>query len=148
MIWTKSKIEQLKTNRTKGASYNQLALGFGVTRNVIAGRLRRLGLFIGRPAPKPKAPKPPKVAKSKPILVIAEPVYADHEIPQSQRRSVMELNRHTCKWPIGDPRSGGFFFCGGKPLDGQPYCKQHSKAAFQVFDPNRKRAMFTLRHSK
>ena len=35
----------------------------------------------------------------------------------SQRLSLLELNEATCHWPIGDPASSEFFFCGGKALD-------------------------------
>jgi hypothetical protein len=37
----------------------------------------------------------------------------------------------TCHWPIGDPSSPDFFFCGGKVLTGLPYCPQHSRVAYQ-----------------
>lgn len=42
-----------------------------------------------------------------------------------------QLSHTTCKWPIGNPGDPGFGFCGEtKPLDGKPYCAEHSKRAF------------------
>jgi GcrA cell cycle regulator len=52
-------------------------------------------------------------------------------VPMSQRLSLLELNEATCHWPIGDPSSPDFFFCGGKVLTGLPYCAQHSRVAYQ-----------------
>lgn len=42
---------------------------------------------------------------------------------------LLQLNVHTCKWPIGDPVSPGFGFCGASPLEGKPYCKTHHRRA-------------------
>jgi len=63
--------------------------------------------------------------------VEAEPVTYDNVVPMSQRLSLLELNEATCHWPVGDPSSPDFFFCGGKALSGLPYCAQHSRVAYQ-----------------
>ena len=51
-----------------------------------------------------------------------EPELIENIIPIGQRRTLLELNEDTCRWPIGDPGSPEFFFCGGKPVTGLPYC--------------------------
>jgi hypothetical protein len=40
----------------------------------------------------------------------AAPVAAD--IPRRQGLAFMQLTRRTCRWPIGDPKTGDFCFCG------------------------------------
>ena len=45
-----------------------------------------------------------------------DPIAYDNVVPMSQRLSLLELNEATCHWPIGDPSSSEFFFCGGKAL--------------------------------
>jgi GcrA cell cycle regulator len=60
-----------------------------------------------------------------------EPELIENIIPIGQRRTLLELNEDTCRWPIGDPASAEFFFCGGKPLTGLPYCSYHSRVAYQ-----------------
>ena len=45
-----------------------------------------------------------------------DPIAYDNVVPMSQRLSLLELNEATCHWPIGDPSSTEFFFCGGKAL--------------------------------
>ena len=51
-----------------------------------------------------------------------DPIAYDNVVPMSQRLSLLELNEATCHWPIGDPASPEFFFCGGKALTSLPYC--------------------------
>ena len=63
------------------------------------------------------------------VEVEPDPVTSDNVVPMSQRLSLLELNEATCHWPIGDPSSPDFFFCGGKVLAGLPYCAQHSRVA-------------------
>jgi len=60
-----------------------------------------------------------------------DPVTSDNVIPMNQRLSLLELNEATCHWPIGDPLSPDFFFCGGKVLTGLPYCAQHARVGYQ-----------------
>jgi GcrA cell cycle regulator len=60
-----------------------------------------------------------------------EPKLIDNIIPIGQRCSILELTESKCKWPIGDPSSVDFFFCGGKTVEGLPYCGHHSRVAYQ-----------------
>lgn len=144
MGWTDERVETLKKLWQDGLSASQIAkqLG-GVTRNAVIGKVHRLGLS-GRATPsKParpafKAPRPhrPAVAPSAPRR-IAEPVasapapaptrYID-EAPGSA--TVLTLGAHMCKWPIGDPASENFTFCGRRSSEG-PYCNEHAQVAYQ-----------------
>lgn len=44
--------------------------------------------------------------------------------------SLTELDNHTCRWPIGDPKDPDFHFCGHKVKTGQTYCEEHSAIAY------------------
>jgi hypothetical protein len=35
-----------------------------------------------------------------------------------------------CCWPIGEPGSASFHFCGGTASAGKPYCADHCAVAF------------------
>lgn len=35
-----------------------------------------------------------------------------------------------CCWPLGDPGTSGFHFCGAAALAGKPYCAQHAQLAY------------------
>ncbi|WP_264986216.1 GcrA family cell cycle regulator, partial [Novacetimonas hansenii] len=36
----------------------------------------------------------------------------------------------SCCWPLGDPGTPGFHFCGATPLPGKPYCAEHAQLAY------------------
>ncbi len=44
--------------------------------------------------------------------------------------SLVELDNHTCRWPIGDPKDENFHFCGKKIRLGQTYCEEHAAIAY------------------
>ena len=55
------------------------------------------------------------------------------------RLSLMELTERTCKWPIGDPATEAFWFCGLPSQQGKPYCEAHVSVAFQPANSRRDR---------
>jgi GcrA cell cycle regulator len=59
-------------------------------------------------------------------------------IPVEQRLSLLQLNEHTCKWPIGDPLTPDFYFCGQHSDEGKPYCDFHSRRAYHQVDKKRR----------
>jgi len=62
------------------------------------------------------------------------------EIEKSARRiSLMELTEKTCKWPVGDPATDDFWFCGLPVQPGKPYCEAHVGVAFQPMSSRRDR---------
>ena len=39
-----------------------------------------------------------------------------------EKVTVTDLDNHTCRWPIGDPKDENFHFCGANVRIGQTYC--------------------------
>ena len=58
---------------------------------------------------------------------------------QSRRLTLMELTERTCKWPVGDPATEDFWFCGLPVQQGKPYCEAHVGVAFQPMSSRRDR---------
>lgn len=58
---------------------------------------------------------------------------------RARRLTLMELTERTCKWPIGDPATDDFWFCGLPSLPGKPYCEAHVGVAFQPMSARRDR---------
>ena len=58
---------------------------------------------------------------------------------KSKKISLMDLTERTCKWPIGDPATDTFWFCGHEAEPGKPYCKTHISIAFQPITQRRGR---------
>lgn len=50
----------------------------------------------------------------------------------SKRLTLMQLTERTCKWPVGDPATEDFWFCGHPSEPGKPYCQAHVELAFQA----------------
>jgi len=55
----------------------------------------------------------------------------DVVIPFSERVTIMELREYMCRWPMGDPTSAEFRFCGARSQTGMPYCGYHARIAYQ-----------------
>lgn len=58
--------------------------------------------------------------------------------PEPKRIKLVELSERTCKWPIGDPLSQEFAFCGHESGDTGPYCQFHAKMAYQPASERRR----------
>ncbi|OUD08861.1 GcrA cell cycle regulator [Marivivens niveibacter] len=63
-----------------------------------------------------------------------------NEVEKTAKKiSLMELTERTCKWPIGDPATPDFWFCGLPVQQGKPYCEAHVGVAFQPMSARRDR---------
>jgi len=57
----------------------------------------------------------------------------------AKRLTLMQLTERTCKWPVGDPATDDFWFCGLPSQPGKPYCEAHVGVAFQPMSSRRDR---------
>ena len=57
----------------------------------------------------------------------------------AKKLSLLELTERTCKWPVGDPATDEFWFCGLPVKPGKPYCEAHVAVAFQPMSTRRDR---------
>ena len=58
---------------------------------------------------------------------------------KAKKLTLMELTERTCKWPVGDPATEHFWFCGLPVQAGKPYCEAHVGVAFQPMSSRRDR---------
>jgi len=58
---------------------------------------------------------------------------------KAKKLNLMELTERTCKWPVGDPATEDFWFCGLPVQSGKPYCEAHVGVAFQPMSSRRDR---------
>jgi GcrA cell cycle regulator len=90
-----------------------------------------------RPKPVPGQPVPPQPPGSE---ISPEALANLAEVAKKARRlSLMQLTERTCKWPIGDPATEEFWFCGLPTVAGKPYCETHVAVAFQPMSARRDR---------
>lgn len=82
-------------------------------------------------------PRPPQPSANE---ISPEALATVREVEKKARRlSLMELTERTCKWPIGDPATEEFWFCGLPSTPGKPYCEAHVGVAFQPMNSRRDR---------
>lgn len=82
-------------------------------------------------------PLPPQPSASE---VSAEALANVAEIEKKAKKlNLMQLTERTCKWPIGDPATDDFWFCGHSVQAGKPYCETHVAVAFQPMSSRRDR---------
>ncbi|MGB7206820.1 MAG: GcrA family cell cycle regulator [Anderseniella sp.] len=166
--WTDERVELLKKMWAEGLSASQIAgkLAGGVTRNAVIGKVHRMGLSgrvtrarVSTPRTRktrePSHPgrtgtasgphridgnnvlKPLSSHKPDPII---EPVPIHiADIPVGERVTILMLSDKTCRWPLGDPGSEDFCFCGKPPREGAPYCPGHAAMAYQPARERRSR---------
>ncbi|WP_062762515.1 GcrA family cell cycle regulator [Falsirhodobacter sp. alg1] len=105
------------------------------------------------PAAAPTPPSPP-IPMRKPIVPAGQPLPPQpsaneispealasvREVEKRARKlTLMDLTERTCKWPIGDPATEEFWFCGLPATPGKPYCEAHVGVAFQPMSARRDR---------
>ena len=50
--------------------------------------------------------------------------------PRSDGVTIMELREFMCRWPLGDPTTPEFRYCGIQAVMGLPYCPYHAQIAY------------------
>ena len=82
-------------------------------------------------------PLPPQPSANE---ISAEALARVNEVEKTAKKiSLMELTEKTCKWPVGDPATPNFWFCGLPAEAGKPYCEAHVGVAFQPMSTRRDR---------
>lgn len=102
------------------------------------------------PADSPAAPQPiiaganalavapERIAEAAPAPAPVRRPAAEVVVPISDRVTIMDLRENMCRWPIGDPSSAEFRFCGARALTGLPYCDCHAQIAYQPSSERRR----------
>ena len=156
MSWTDERVEMLRKLWLEGRSASQIAseLANGITRNAVIGKVHRLGLSSRAKAPSASPPRPrartaaprapimrplaPVVRGANALALNVQPTMApsieafeDVVFPIAEYVTIMELRESMCRWPIGDPASSDFRFCGSRSTTGASYCDHHAQLAYQ-----------------
>jgi GcrA cell cycle regulator len=143
--WNDERVEQLKRLHAQGLSCSLIAaeIGCGLSRNSIIGKLRRIGLRSSKAGVTKERPTPRDRRRSlHPAANLFPPgdttveralpssALNDAQVPLNQRRTLVDLGQHDCRWSYDDPDASDFFFCGAPTVDGLPYCRTHCERAY------------------
>jgi GcrA cell cycle regulator len=66
------------------------------------------------------------------------PRMEDNVVPISECVTITDLREHMCRWPLGDPTTPEFRFCGARSGDTGPYCAGHARMAYQPVQDRRR----------
>lgn len=151
MDWTAEAIERLKALWAEGLSTAEIGRRMGISKNAVVGKAHRLNLSarpspirrdaVVRPAPVPRLPRPVLAPVQRlvraPVMRPAAPPAAQPAVsaaPSPVLRGFPaprpRLGARTCCWPLGEPGTAAFRFCGDEPIAGKPYCGEHAALAY------------------
>jgi GcrA cell cycle regulator len=148
MDWTTEAIERLKALWAEGHSTAEIGRRMGISKNAVVGKAHRLNLSARpspirrdatpRPAPVPRAPRPAPAPMQRlmqpPVMRPAAPPAPPQPVAPPVVRSFPSarprVGARSCCWPIGEPGTAGFRFCGADPMGGKPYCAEHAALAY------------------
>ena len=169
MLWTAEAVEDLKKLALEGKSASHISAALGVgSRNAVIGKASRIGIKLnGGGGASVRGKGPPRAARlqwapahtTRPNTDAQRSGAAaarDLQLPPSDGRAagrsfgvaeIGEMRRlrledirdSACRWPLGDPRSGEFTYCGLTPAKGQSYCAGHCRMAYRA--PQRRPVM-------
>ncbi|MCK8783218.1 GcrA cell cycle regulator [Roseomonas sp. NAR14] len=82
-------------------------------------------------APRAAVPPPPEPAAPAPApMPAAAPARPAAAAPAAVVRPFQRLGARTCCWPLGEPGTPEFRFCGSEAIAGKPYCATHASLAY------------------
>jgi len=145
-MWTDERVELLQRLWGQGLSASQIANQLqGVTRNAVIGKMHRLSKR-GPSAPKatrartggfgvPAARRRPAPEARRIPGGLPEWAFRPHPramaVEEPGLATCATLSANMCRWPIGDPDTTDFTFCGRPSDGGRSYCQGHSTVAYK-----------------
>jgi GcrA cell cycle regulator len=161
MVWTAEAIEDLKRLALEGRSAAVIAATLGVgSRNAVIGKASRIGIKLnggGRTAvsgntragayraqwatvrPAPSGGSKPNSAAALargPEAASADQratgwTFGEARVGEMRRLRFEDIRESVCRWPLGDPKTGDFAYCGLQPVEGHSYCAGHCRIAYR-----------------
>jgi GcrA cell cycle regulator len=156
MLWTAEAVDVLRRLAQEGRSASVIAAALGAqSRNAVIGKANRIGVKLnggGRafapdgtldgealsaPLPRPRPVPAPLFLERE---VKPAPAFEAAEVGEMRRVRFEDIREPACRWPLGDPRSGDFAYCGLKPAEGRSYCAGHCRMAYRPPRPRARRS--------
>jgi GcrA cell cycle regulator len=160
MLWTAETVEHLKRLALEGRSAAAIAAMLGVgSRNAVIGKASRIGIklngggrasargetasarqaqWAGVPRPEPGLGERSRAAALARVREVAPQdereagAPGEAEVGEMRRLRLEDIRDSACRWPLGDPRSGEFAYCGLTPVEGHSYCAGHCRMAYRL----------------
>ena len=122
--WTEDDIATLRKRWGEGRSISQIGRELGVSRNAIAGKVKRLGLSKRASPIRPGSPKPGRTP------VLPKPTPTERAVAHNGPGiPLVERKTSECGWIIGEPRD--FRCCGAPTIPGRDWCESHASKVYR-----------------
>ena len=152
MQWTHEAVESLKRLAREGLSASVIAATLGAeSRNAVIGKASRIGIRLGGGRASGSALPGAPARRARPAALPIQPAYGDEaslppcepetrprwpvrdaEVGEMRRLRLEDILESACRWPLGDPRSGDFCYCGLATVEGRSYCDGHCRVAYRA----------------
>jgi GcrA cell cycle regulator len=145
VAWLAEQVARVRELAAEGCTASQIGAEFHASRNAIVGlcHRRNIPLLWGKAhSSRPKTPRVKRPHHRKLALVFAAaPVLPDLPPPLDKSVAINPITiadldmTNGCRWPVGDPRTPDFRYCGGeREIPGESawhvYCRGHARVAF------------------
>lgn len=159
MEWNDEAIARIRLLWSEGHSTAEIGRRMGITKNAVVGKAHRLNL-PARPSPirretgekrtptratirrvtgptlpalesVPRTPEAQVAAPTSPPVSVAAPLPKAPVMLRTVSSTPRPSGRvSSCCWPLGDPGTPQFRFCGDPALPAKPYCHEHAALAY------------------
>lgn len=150
-LWTVEAVAKAKKLYDEGYSCGEIGDRIGCSRNAVIGKVHRMKWPLRGPSKMPTGKRRKQVLarrknaaeerakkqfairtrRATPAEQAAAKLSFDSEvkrleaIPDVGTMKLLDLTETACRYPIGDPTSPGFLFCGSEKVHGHSYCLKH-----------------------
>lgn len=169
--WPPERVAELRKLAAEGLSGEKIAqaMGGGLTREAIGGKCWRLGIKLKGALTKAEARRSADMARRTQRKLRGQTVrpqskvFGETKVPSARPKLKAEpmpfrleeagfatpetITPRLCNWPIGDPKSPGFTFCGRSKDGDGPYCAGHASIAYQAAKPGKPHTAAALARS-
>lgn len=145
--WQPEEDEQLRQLASEGVMFTRIGAILGRSRKAVSARAKLIGVRnLSKTIGRSRRECERKIANTATSTwgrraVVARAIALGElgsseatDLPPEPTRptvSLHDLQSHHCRWPIGDPASPDFGFCGDTIRDESvPYCKHHCRIAY------------------
>lgn len=144
MEWNEETIARIRALWAEGLSTAEIGRRMGISKNAVVGKAHRLSL-PARPSPIRRTPgekkaQPRQVPRrlhgpTLPALKSSKHAPPPPSRPAAVLRPVPAQPRpvgrvSSCCWPLGEPGTRDFRFCGDPTVPAKPYCEEHVALAY------------------
>jgi len=130
VAWTDEIVTEIRHLAAQGLSASNIGNELGITRNAVIGKMRRLKIPLLGDSQGGRRAGDQRPRRKRATLKV--PVSEAEPKPLPTNVTLMELVPEGCRWPMGDPGTPEFAYCGNRRAQiNLPYCEGHCRMAYR-----------------